>query len=128
MKRWPRSSPGGPRKGCGNMVRVSESSEQVQNAARLWHEHRCAPFPAGLRGAEFGGTDMVLLDADTAGCVLTWLNNGGALDPKRTRILRSCIEDLDRVIPQITEPAGAQYYDHLRQLALLVARTLSSTK
>ncbi|WP_245727790.1 hypothetical protein [Streptomyces vietnamensis] len=71
---------------------------------------------------------MVLLDADTAGCVLTWLNNGGALDPKRTRILQSCIEDLDRVIPQITEPAGTQYYERLRQLALLASRALSSTE
>lgn len=110
------------------MVQVSESSEHVRNAARLWHEHLQAPFPASLRGAEFGGTDMVLLDADTAGCVLTWLNNGGALDPKRTRILQSCIEDLDRVIPQITEPAGTQYYERLRQLALLVSRALSSPK
>ncbi|MFJ3818552.1 hypothetical protein [Streptomyces sp. NPDC090056] len=107
---------------------MSESSEQVQKAARLWHEHLHAPFPASLRGAEFGDTDMVLLDADTAGCVLTWLNSGGALDPKRIRILQSCIEDLNRVIPQITEPAGTQYYERLRQLALLVSRTLSSTK
>ncbi|WP_218779463.1 hypothetical protein [Streptomyces sp. NRRL B-24572] len=117
----------GLHKGCGNMVQVSESSEQV-HAAQLWHEHLHAPFPASQRGVEFGDTDMVLLDAETAGCVLTWLNNGGVLDPERTRILEGCIEDLDRVIPQITEPAGTQYYERLRQLALLVARTLSSTK
>lgn len=109
------------------MVQVSESSKQVQNAARLWHEHLQAPFPASLRGVEFGGADMVLLDADTAGCVLTWLNNG-ALDPMRTGILQRCIEDLDRVIPQITEPAGTQYYERLRQLALLASRALSSAK
>lgn len=110
------------------MVQVSESSEQVQEAARLWHEHLHAPFPASLRGAEFGDTDMVLLDAETVGCVLTWLNNGCALDPKRTRILQSCIEALNRVIPQTTEPAGTQYYERLRQLALLVSGTLSSSK
>ncbi|MFC9228884.1 hypothetical protein ACFTZI_07925 [Streptomyces decoyicus] len=68
---------------------------------------------------------MVLLDADTAGCVLTWLNNGGTLDPRRTRVLRSCIEELDRVIPEITESAGIQYCQRLRQLALLVSATLS---
>lgn len=71
---------------------------------------------------------MVLLDADTAGCVLSWLNNGGTLDPKRTRILQSCIEDLDRVMPQIANHAGTQYYERLRRLALLVARALPSTK
>ncbi|MEU9487575.1 hypothetical protein AB0D83_28670 [Streptomyces decoyicus] len=67
---------------------------------------------------------MVLLDADTAGCVLTWLNNGGTLDPERTRILRCRIEDLDRVIPEITESAGIRYFQRLRQLALLVSATL----
>ncbi|MGW2659154.1 hypothetical protein ACWC1D_36735 [Streptomyces sp. NPDC001478] len=116
------------RKGCGKIVQVSEPSEQVQDAGRLWREHRRAPFPASLRRAEFGDTDMVLLDAETAGCVLTWLNNGGVLDPKRTRILESCIEDLDRVIPQINEPAGTKYYERLRQLALLVSGALSSPK
>ncbi|MFE0629417.1 hypothetical protein ACFW3D_20960 [Streptomyces sp. NPDC058864] len=65
-----------------------------------------------------------MLDADTAGCVLTWLNNGGALDRERSRILQRCIEDLDRVIPAITDPAGIQYYRRLRRLALLVAAGL----
>lgn len=110
------------------MAQVSESSEQVQNAARLWREHIHAPFPDGLRGAEFGSTDMVLLDADTAGCVHTWLSNGGALDPERTRVLQHCIEDLDRVILQITEPAGAHYYERLRQLALLASRALANNE
>jgi hypothetical protein len=64
---------------------------------------------------------MVLLDADTAGCIFTWLNNGGTLEPERSRILQSCIEDLDRVIPEITESEGTQYYQRLRQLALLIS-------
>ncbi|WP_262009231.1 hypothetical protein [Streptomyces sp. FIT100] len=71
---------------------------------------------------------MVMLDADTAGCVLTWLNNGGTLDPERCRILQSCIEDLDRVIPEITDPAGTRYCQRLRQLALLVAASLTHAK
>ncbi|MGW1985025.1 hypothetical protein ACWCPJ_21660 [Streptomyces collinus] len=50
------------------------SSEQFQTAARLWQEHRAAEFPACLRGAEFEGIDMVMLDADTAGCTSAWVN------------------------------------------------------
>ncbi|SEE48466.1 hypothetical protein SAMN05428954_2763 [Streptomyces sp. 2112.3] len=107
------------------MVQVSRLSEQVRNAVPLWHEHLQAPFPAGLRGAEFGGTDLVLLDADTAGCVLAWLNNGGTLDPERTRVLRSRIEDLGRVIPEVPDSAGIQYCRRLRRLALLVLASLS---
>ncbi|WP_392972479.1 hypothetical protein [Streptomyces sp. LN245] len=47
---------------------------------RLWQEHLDAAFPAGLRGAEPAGIDVVLLDATAAGCVSTWLSDGGALD------------------------------------------------
>ncbi|MFG2986426.1 hypothetical protein ACGFYQ_35130 [Streptomyces sp. NPDC048258] len=106
---------------------MSTSSEQMQNAARLWHEHRYAPFPAGLRRAKGGGTDVWLLDLYTAGCVVAWLNNGGTLDPENSRILQSCIEDLDQFVPEINDPAGTQYYQRLHQLALLVSRDLTGT-
>ncbi|MFD7631505.1 hypothetical protein ACFV7Q_36785 [Streptomyces sp. NPDC059851] len=106
---------------------MSESSAQVRDAARLWDEHRHAPFPDSLRGAE-GGTDLWLLDLYTAGCVVTWLDNGGTLDAENSRILQSCLEDLQQVIPEINEPAAAQYYQRLHQLALLVATNLAGTK
>jgi hypothetical protein len=107
----------------GDTVRASATPERVRDVARLWEEHRLAPFPAGLRGAELAGRDLVSLDADTAGCVFTWLG-GGALDPARGRVLRSCVEDLDRVIPAITDPVAVRYYQRLRQLAVLVSATL----
>ncbi|MDH2412392.1 hypothetical protein ACG5V6_25370 [Streptomyces chitinivorans] len=100
-------------------------SEQLRDAARLWREHLDADFPADLRGVEFEGIDMVMLDADTAGCVCTWLNNGGALDPERRHIPQACLEDLARVIPQISAPSGRQYHQRLHRLALLV---LSASK
>ncbi|ANB07123.1 hypothetical protein SAM40697_3165 [Streptomyces ambofaciens] len=102
------------------------SSEQIQNAALLWQEHRDAEFPAGLRGVEFEGIDLVLLDADTAGCVDTWIGNGGALDPRRRRVLETCVEDLDRALPQIRDPSGHRYYQRLHQLALLVSGALDA--
>lgn len=105
------------------MVRVNRSSEHTRNAERLWNEHRRAPFPTGLRGAELAGTDMVLLDTETTGCVFTWLNNGGILDPERSRVLQGCVEALNRVVPEIAEHAGAQYYQRLRRLALLASET-----
>ncbi|MGK5447847.1 hypothetical protein [Streptomyces radiopugnans] len=67
-------------------------AEQMRNAARLWQEHLDAGFPADPRGAEFEDIDMVLLDADTAGCVYTWPDNGGALPAgsvRRSGLFRS---------------------------------------
>ncbi|MFJ4776576.1 hypothetical protein [Streptomyces sp. NPDC088762] len=99
---------------------MSESSEQARSAARLWHEHRRAPFPDSLRGAE-GGTDMWLLDLYTAGCVVAWLAHGGTLDSENSRILQKCLDELQHVVPEINEPAAAQYYQRLHRLALLVS-------
>ncbi|MDH6228848.1 hypothetical protein M2169_005818 [Streptomyces sp. MJP52] len=94
---------------------------RVREAARLWQDHRDAAFPAGLRGVELEGIDMVLLDAETAGCVRTWIDNEGVLDLKRERILQAGVEELELVIPQITDPSGRAYYERLHRLALLVS-------
>lgn len=97
-------------------------SERMRNAARLWREHRTCEFPARLRGAEVDGIDLVMLDTDTAGCVHAWIRDGGVLDPERGRILRTCIEDLDRVTARISDPTGRHYYERLHRLAVLVAK------
>ena len=54
---------------------------------RLWDEHRATPFPARLRGAEVAGVDMVMLDADIAGRVASWLGNDGRIDEERKAVL-----------------------------------------
>lgn len=105
------------------MSQVNSPTEYEAVAARRWRDHLRAAFPAGLRGAERAGVDMVLLDAYVAGCVSTWLNNGGALDTDRHRILRDCIADLDQVLPLLDEADGVHYFQHLRGLAQLVADT-----
>ncbi|OWA01803.1 hypothetical protein B9W64_33085 [Streptomyces sp. CS159] len=107
----------------GQMIR----SEQIRSAALLWQEHRDAEFPADLRGVEVEDIDMVLLDADTAGCASAWITNDGTLDPQRRRILQTCVENLGRVVPQISDPSGHQYYQRLQQLALLVSGALDTT-
>ena len=61
---------------------------------------------------------MVLLDSYIAGCVHTWLGNKGQLDDKRQRILRSCLDDLERVLP-LLRAGEREYYVRLRRLAQL---------
>ncbi|WP_158943727.1 hypothetical protein [Streptomyces sp. NRRL S-378] len=107
---------------------MSESTERVQTADRLWQEFRQEPFPDSLRRATFGGTRVWLLELDIAGCVLRWLDSSGTLDSKNSILLQSRIEDLDRVIPEINDLVGAQYCQRLHQLAALVSRNLPSTK
>ncbi|MEU8917378.1 MULTISPECIES: hypothetical protein [Streptomyces] len=100
---------------------MSRTSEHEANVARLSQEHLSPAFPAGLRGAEPGDIDIVMLDAAISGCVSTRQNNGGSLDAERRRILRDCIADLDQTLPLITETEELRYCQRLRQLAALAS-------
>ena len=82
----------------------------------LWKQHRLASFPNGLRGAELQGEDLVLLDADIAGCVEAYLANGGHLDAKRTAVLEVCYQKVSRIVLSL-EGNQQLYFGRLRQLA-----------
>jgi hypothetical protein len=86
----------------------------------MWQAHYDRSFPLRLRGAEIGNIDLVLLDSDTAGCVSSWLSNGGHLDPERTQILEACMQDLDTALEVFTDSEEHYYLQQLRILAAAV--------
>ncbi|RKT08689.1 hypothetical protein BX285_7053 [Streptomyces sp. 1114.5] len=87
--------------------------------ARLWEEHRSAPFPASFRGVDIDGTDLVLLDADVAGLVRRELDGG--LDGAGVAALWSRIAGLATVVPVLDEAYCAAYFTRLRTMADLAA-------
>jgi hypothetical protein len=89
------------------------SAMSIDEGRRLWDEHMSAPFPSRLRGEEIDGVEMVLLDADIAGCVSTWLGNHGRLDEQRQGVLKSCLDDLARVLPLLDDVEEHAYYERL---------------
>jgi hypothetical protein len=91
----------------------------LEEGRRLSDEHRGAPFPSRLRGEEIEGVDMVMLDADIAGCVDAWLGSRGQLDEQRRGWLQSCLDDLRRVLPALDDPEERAYYERLDALARL---------
>ncbi|GAB2930254.1 hypothetical protein GCM10027280_17320 [Micromonospora polyrhachis] len=94
--------------------------EELEAVARLWDAHLRAAFPEHLRGVDLLGVDMVMLDADIAGCVSTRLGNRGSLDGRRQRTLTRCMADLDRVLPILTGQQERGYYGRLRTMAVAV--------
>jgi hypothetical protein len=76
-----------------------------------------------LRGAEVGDIDVVLLDADIAGCVSTWLGNGGHPTVETPRILATCVKDLDTVIAVFPDGEEQYYLQQLRIMATTEHRT-----
>ncbi|MEU8651627.1 hypothetical protein [Streptomyces sp. NPDC048737] len=91
---------------------------------RLWEERRRALFPAGFRGVDVAGVDLVLLDADVAGLVPRELRGG--LDDEGVAVLRACVADLDRVLPLVGDDYCASCCARPRAMAgLTAARHLS---
>ena len=92
----------------------------------LWQEHLASAFPKGCGGKEIDGVDLVLLDADTSGCIQTLVNNDGQLDIWRTAILGLCYRDLAVVTASLRGEAR-EYFTRLETLAGLTLRTIRDT-
>lgn len=84
----------------------------------LFEAHRKAPFPSRSRGADVGSFDMVMLDANPAGCVSVWLQQG-LLDDRGWNVLAESEQRLIRVIPEL-DTHGREYYQRLLDMTVLV--------
>jgi hypothetical protein len=103
------------------ILRRSSTRPVAKAAALADQTHLQAPFPARLRGIEIDGIDMVMLDADTAGCVRTWLDHAGQpASEVRTRSISACLDNLNQVLPLLTNAVEADYYRRLRDVADLI--------
>ncbi|WP_240802101.1 hypothetical protein [Streptomyces sp. A1136] len=94
---------------------------ELESLARMWDEHMKVPFPRAAYWSVVEGEDMVLLDTETAGCVISTLE--GRLDDRLYRILLGCLAALDKVLPFIDDEEAVRYYRHLRDTAAFVAGT-----
>ncbi len=90
----------------------------------LWREHKNAPFPKGFRGKDVSGIDFVMLDADVAGCVSSFVARGN-LDLYQTAILGLSFRHLSYVVPIINEE-GKEYFWRLERLAELVLKAVAA--
>jgi hypothetical protein len=101
------------------MYHVDERWAEVR---RLWEEHRAAPFP-DCRGEEIDGVDLVLVDADLAGCVVHFLGVKFRDDDFQLGILRQIASELDRIVPKMSGEI-ARYFKREALLAHATLRAL----
>ena len=99
----------------------NESEESL--ISELWQEHLAAPFPKGFRGKDVNGIDCVMLDANIAGCVDTFLERG-TLNLYQLAMLGPSYRDVSYVIPILNEE-GAAYFWRLERLAELVLKEVA---
>jgi hypothetical protein len=84
----------------------------------LWQQHSSAAFPKAY-GSKINRIDLPLLDAEIAGCIHMYMNNGGKLDAQRIKILRERLIDLNTIV-LLLDSEELIYFDRLRKLANLV--------
>ncbi len=75
-----------------------------------------APFPPAARGQEINGVDLVLLDSTAAGCIQFFASRG-FLDEERMRTLKSCVEELGKIVPLLSDDSAA-YFKWLLNLSV----------
>ncbi len=84
----------------------------------LWDQHRAADWP------KFSSTDegeLMTLDTVISGCATYYFDEQN-LDAPRLAMLGNCLDDLERLLPDVPEEAGA-YFTRLRSLAGLLLDT-----
>ena len=105
-----------------NYLLMERDSDQIL-INDLWEEHKAAPFPNGFQAKDVNGIDFVMLDADVAGCVDTFLHRGN-LNLYQTAVLGLSYRNLSFVIPIINDE-GAEYFWRLERLAELVLKSVA---
>jgi len=91
--------------------------------ADLWQEHLDTPFPKGFRGRNLDGVDFVMLDANIAGCVQTYVERG-KLNMFQMSMLGLSYRDATFVMPVLNDE-GAAYFWRLERLAELVLKAIA---
>ena len=102
---------------------IAQNIGHLSDVEELWQEHLAAPFPGGLRAKDVNGIDFILLDANIAGCVDTFLERG-TLNLYQAAILGLSYRDVSYVIPILNEE-GAAYFWRLERLAELVLKAVA---
>lgn len=100
-------------------VSFSMDQDRLAAVAEIWKAHCNVAFPGRLRSTDVADVEMVMLDADVASCVRTWLNNGGSIDSRRRDVLVNRERLLARVVPELSGHEAA-YCQRLLDMTAMV--------
>ncbi len=110
--------------GAKNSTHTTHNFDVMDEIQKLWREHLAAPFPRQVTDEFIGDYDAVMLDADIAGCVSSFLDAEGKLDEVRILVLQKCQRVLAENI-SLLDTYCQQYYGRLQRLCELVLFELS---
>ncbi|MFE2856713.1 hypothetical protein ACFXJO_37045 [Streptomyces lavendulae] len=102
---------------------MDTAEDPVAVVAGLREEHDKEfrwPLPLRLLTFEVAGVDLVSLETRLAGCVHTWLSNGGSLHERGMGTVRLVLGQIEDVLPELTEDDSPQIWHRLHRVARLI--------
>ncbi|HXH71825.1 MAG TPA: hypothetical protein VNI58_03310 [Mariprofundaceae bacterium] len=94
-------------------------TSDMNEITELWDQFRNAPFPRELGGEEIDGVELVLLDADAAAVVSTFIGKSGKISEQQIQLLEGYVKDASQVLPKLNGE-GMHYFALLLKLCDLV--------
>lgn len=86
----------------------------------LWKEYKEMPFPEEYAGKDLNDICVTSLDTFAAGCIDAYTRNGN-IDRNRFNILKSCLDDLCLILPELNE-YPKEYFLALKNICIEVIR------
>jgi hypothetical protein len=90
----------------------------------LWKQHSSAALPKGYDGKKLNGIDLSLLEAEIAGCVHMYVNQG-TLEYRHLETLSNRLIDLNTIVLLLNDEELI-YFNRLRTLADLILQEVKS--
>lgn len=90
---------------------------------KLWQVHLRTKFPDSFHEKDSNEMDFVMLDADIAGCVLNFVDDGN-LNLYQTAILGLCYQQVNFILPNLNKEE-AKYFERLNELSELVLKAVA---
>jgi hypothetical protein len=80
-----------------------------------WDAYRHRRFPPGSASLDPAGVCLAYTDTLAGGCITTYLGRE-ALDQERIDVLRKCVADLERALPE-TKGEMLEHFSELKKIA-----------
>jgi hypothetical protein len=105
---------------CGSKLMINLNQIRI-----LWKEYQKMPFPDGYAGKDVNTICVTSLDTFAAGCIDAYTSHGN-LDRNRIKILKSCLDDLDSILPELSE-YPKEYFFALKHICVEIIKNTKAT-
>lgn len=79
-------------------------------------------MPMGNRAIQVDGMNVVMLQSEVAMCILTFLDSGGRLTPRKADYLRERLKSFSKIFDKFT-PEGKTHFQKLCTISEMVLKS-----